>query len=408
MRFLSDEQQALLLLTARSFGSATDAGLDFAALCSESLLEEASQQTVLLAAFEQLSPYKSKILEETYKRWLKRASRISQKNFIVAHSQKSLVDLLDEKGIDYTIIKGTAAAAYYDDPNARALGDIDFLVRREDLLRTKEALLADGYEADNTEEEHDCHVVFYKAGVQYELHFETSGIPYGDTGEKIRAFLADAPSKAPLTKEGFRAPLPVHHGLILLLHMQHHMLGEGLGLRHLCDWAAFVKKTDGSAFWTEELLPFLQEIGLYRYAQVMTRTCAKYFRFSAPSWAEAEEELCDDVMADILQGGNFGNKDEIRSKSGMLISRHGKNGTKDGAGKNLLSVLHDSVMKKYPVIKKFPPVYPFLFLWRALRYGVLMLFGRRHSIAKMLPEAEKRKNIYRRLKVFETEKGEKR
>ena len=139
----------------------------------------------------------------------------------------------------------------------------------------------------------------------------------------------------------------------------------------------------------------------------MTKTCAKYLYFDAPSWATAEEEICDAVMSDILQGGNFGRKDEIRSKSGMLISRHGKNGTKDGAGKNLLSILHDSVMKKYPVVKKFPPVYPFLFAWRGIRYATLTLLGKRESIAKMMPEAEKRKNVYKQLKVFEIEKEEK-
>lgn len=35
-------------------------------------------------------------------------------------------------------------------------------------------------------------------------------------------------------------PSDFHHGLILLLHTSHNMLGERIGLCHLCDWTVFV------------------------------------------------------------------------------------------------------------------------------------------------------------------------
>ena len=41
--------------------------------------------------------------------------------------------------------------------------------------------------------------------------------------------------------EKIRIPAPFHHGLILLLHTVHHMLGEGIGLRHLCDWGGIFR-----------------------------------------------------------------------------------------------------------------------------------------------------------------------
>ncbi|MBQ8428071.1 MAG: nucleotidyltransferase family protein [Clostridia bacterium] len=410
MHDFSIEQQTLIRLTALSLGKTAQEGWSFEDVDFEKLLQEANAQTVTLAAFERLSAYKKQLPVDIYKRWLKTSSRISQKNFAVEEGQKQLISLLTKENIPYIIIKGTSAAAYYPQAGHRALGDVDFLVREEDLTRATALLLASEYRQIIEDGEHDCHLVFTKENVRYEMHFETVGIPYGDTGKKIRDYLKEAPLEGEeilANDYSFQMPKPANHGLIMMLHMQHHMLGEGLGLRHLCDWGCFVDKTCQESFWKKELLPFLKEIGLYRYAQVMTATCHRYLSTACPEWAHVKDgQVCEEVMEDLLTGGNFGKKDELRSQSGMLISRHGKNGTKDGAGKNLFSILHESVKKKYPIVKKFPPVYPFLFLWRGVRYGVLMLFGRRKSIAKMLPEAEKRKNIYQKLHIFEINESE--
>ncbi len=408
MQRFSSEQRILLTLTALSFADDGDRvsfdGVDF-----QRLREEASVQTVSLEIFERVAAYKAQFLPEEYQVWRKQASRISQNNFMLVEGQRTLVEVLEEAEIPYVVMKGAAAAAYYKEPSLRMLGDVDFLVRVEDLARGEEVLLKNGYVKEG-DDDHDCHLLFRKGGVRYEMHFEPSGIPYGSVGEEIREYLKGVTARRQtLCQEGnaFFAPSPCDHGLILLLHMQHHMLGEGLGVRHLCDWGHFVSSTENSPFWTEELLPLLKRVGLYRYAQVMTKTCHLYLRARCPEWAKAaEDEVCKEVMADILQGGNFGQKDDLRAKSGMLISKNGKNGTKDGAGKNLCKTLHRSVMKKYPVVKKFPPLYPFLFLWRMVRYGTLMLFGKRDSIVKMLPEAEKRKAVYQKLHVFEIDKKE--
>ena len=49
-------------------------------------------------------------------------------------------------------------------------------------------------------------------------------------------------------------PSHFHHGLNLLLHTNQHLLGEGLGLRHLCDWAVFA-----AGFSDEEFRELFEE-----------------------------------------------------------------------------------------------------------------------------------------------------
>ena len=76
------------------------------------------------------------------------------------------------------------------------------------------------------------------------------------------------------------------------------MLGEGLGLRHICDWACYVQKTESMPFWAE-LLNLFERVGILTYAKVITKICSMYFHINCPEWAESvDEELCVDVMGD--------------------------------------------------------------------------------------------------------------
>lgn len=47
--------------------------------------------------------------------------------------QAALVQLFRENHIPMAILKGMAAAVYYPQPELRALGDVDFLVQKDDF-----------------------------------------------------------------------------------------------------------------------------------------------------------------------------------------------------------------------------------------------------------------------------------
>ena len=201
-------------------------------------------------------------------------------------------------------------------------------------------------------------------------------------------------------------PLPKYHGLILLLHMQHHMLSEGIGLRHLLDYCLFVDRTSQDDFWQTDLLPILKKIGLYKYAQVMAKTGTLYFNTRCPSWAEeAESDLCDAVMQDILIGGNFGRKNMTRSLSGRMISQHGKEGTRHGSVYNLWHTLNHAVALKHPIVHKIPPLYLIYDTGIAFRWCYRVMTGKRRSMIGSSKYVAERKSVYAQLKIFEIEKG---
>lgn len=410
MEELTIERKIILNLMARSLADSSDG-----AVLSESeildadwktVAKESIAQAVVWSAFESAQVYKDFIPTKIYEAWQNFAFAAVPKNLAVVGWQKDLVDLMDEKELPYLILKGTSASSYYPNPEWRLLGDVDFLIRPEDRVRVETALTEAGYEKWNNE--HVCHVVFKKDGAHLEMHFEVAGIPYGKAGEQVREFLKNATDHY-LVKEqescSFKAPTDDMHGVIILLHMQHHMLGEGLGLRHLCDWATYVKKTANEPFWEETTLPFLKKIGLLKYAVTMTKTCAIYLGIPCPAWAEkGDEKLCREIIEDVFSSGNFGRKDGARAKSGMLISEHGKNGTKKGAIYNLAHSLHSYVWMQ-PWVRKCPILYPFVYVWKALRFLFLSMIGKRPNLIKIRSHAEERKAIYKKLKIFEPDKN---
>lgn len=365
----------------------------------DAVFKEATAQAVLLSAFDAAGVYKSHIPQDVYFGWFQKVSRGLMKNMQVNHAQRELTALLEEHGYPFVILKGEAAAAYYPRPDLRHLGDVDFLIDPAQKEAIAALLEANGY--TGSMEHHICHTVFKKPGAHLEMHFEIAGIPYGQPGERVRAYMQSALAEA-RRNSGFSTPAPAHHGLILLLHMGHHMVAEGLGLRHLCDWAAFVDRTAGEAFWEERLLPHLREIGLLKYACVMTKTAARAIGTVCPDWAQAEDDLCDAVLHDILTGGNFGRKDKERSSAGMMISQHGKDGIGQSSMHNLWNTLHRSTAEVFPVVKKVRVLHPVLDVYRAGLYLAKRAVGKRPSLLKMAPLAQERRSVYERLEIFET------
>lgn len=369
------------------------------------VMEEASHQTVLLSAFDAAANYKSLIPDEVYRTWFQRVSRGLISNLRVNEAQRELTHLLEKKEFPYVILKGEASASYYSRPELRQLGDVDFLIDPAQKDAVERELTKAGYTSSG--HGHAVHVVFKKAGAHLEMHFTLPGVPGGQQGVLVQRFVQDIlrlPKATERIKVQGYMPIEPHHGLVLLLHMQQHMLSEGLGLRHLCDWAAFVDRTYEKAFWTEALLPLLKEIGLLKYTAVMTKLCAYALGSVCPEWADAEVELCQAVLGDILNGGNFGRKDKTRSQAGIMITGRTQNGIAKSRAHVLFKTLHQSVQKKHPIVKQVKVLHPAFDIYHGVLYILRSMMGKRPSLIKLAPLAQERRAIYEQLEIFETEK----
>lgn len=228
------------------------------------VLREAKTQAVTQLADSVLD--ESKLTIDEANQWKQAASADIANNIRIAHNHKLLNEWFGKAGIPYVILKGAASASYYPIPTYRSMGDVDFLVKSEDLEQAGKVL--EGKELKPWDEEHISHIVYRGPRMHYEMHFNLAGTPEGKPGDLVREYTRDIFEKAEAQRVGDGEavlPSPFHHGLILLLHTCHHLTGEGVGLRHLCDWAVFENRFSNDEF-KEMFEDKLKAIGLWHFA----------------------------------------------------------------------------------------------------------------------------------------------
>ncbi len=318
--------------------------------------------------------------------------------------------LLTQNGIPYTMLKGASSAFYYPDPMTRAMGDVDFYVAGADFERALELFALAGFEVGG--EGHVCHRVMKKGKIHLEMHFEPAGIPNGEVGERIRACLSGLRESAVLLDSRLvtcNRPCDLHHGIIMLMHLQHHLLAEGVGLRHLCDWAVFVHHFKGDAF-PRLFRETLRAVGLWRLARLLSLSAALYIGLPEQDWMRedpADEDVAHGLMADIIAGGNFGRKDRQRSYEGMFISNRGK----DGVGRNRAAegvrALNRITRQKCGIVRSIPPLLPVG--WVVVLIGYLFrnrernkTRGKVHAVDAYQKSAA-RQSLYQKLRIYEPE-----
>lgn len=398
---MTDYQSTLLKILSRALFSRTITLPDTDWI---EVLKEAKSQTVTQLADSVLD--KNRFSQEEAKKWKRAASAAISDNIRIGHNHALLHKWMTEVGIPYVILKGAASASYYPIPAYRSMGDVDFLVRTEDLERAGKVLEEHGLKP--WEEEHISHIVYRGPWMHYEMHFNLAGTPYGEIGDQVREYTKDIFEKAEVKKvvSGEAVlPSPFHHGLILLLHTCHHLTGEGIGLRHLCDWAVFENSFSDAEF-RGLFEDKLKAIGLWRFAQILTRVSIKYLGAYEREWAVADDCLTDELIEDILSGGNFGKKDQNRSMQTMLISERGK----DGVGKTsmidqALKSANSVVYHKWPAARKNKLLLPVGWVCFGTRRVFRELTGKRKKtdVRKLIGGAAERRELYSKFHLYKAE-----
>lgn len=399
---ITASQQVLCSLIAHNlFGKKLDlpSSVDWS-----DVLKEGRQQSVTLLAFNRLKelPLPEDLKQKT-EAWMLKKSMLNISN-LKAHGY--LHNLLNENGIPYCILKGAASAHYYPSLYVRNMGDVDFYIAKEDIEKTAKLLEAAGFESNSAESDH--HIAFHKSGIHFELHFEVSGVPKGKTENEVRALLCDLIESSIAVTDDFvtyQSPDTFHHGLIMLLHLQRHILSVGIGLRHLCDWAVFVNSMSDAEFklMFEEKL---KEIGLWKFAKTISLVASLYIGLDKKDWMGQDTFLANEVAEEIFAAGNFGKKAPSRYFEGMLIANSVKDDKKMNRLQKAFFTLNRTVRKHWPIASKFPLLYPAGWVYFSLRYFFLSQKGKRirFNVFKTYRNSGKRNRLYSTLRFFEKDK----
>lgn len=237
------------------------------------------------------------------------------------------------------------------------------------------------------------------------MHFVINGIPdsLADIFERYIGNILDNTKEITVANGKCRVPSDFHHGIVLLLHTAGHLTNEGVGLRHLCDWAVFVNRFSNDEFINLFEIP-LKEMGLWRFAQLLTLCCEGYLGIYKKQWAgEAEEGLTGEIIADIMNGGNFGFKDKDRYGQIKYISdREAHKVSNKGAFSQLLSSINAKAKTEYKFAKNCKLLLPIAWASVIFNYLILVLTRKRKlDNLNTINSAKYRQSLYNKFKLFE-------
>lgn len=313
--------------------------------------------------------------------------------------------MLSEEGIPYVILKGPASGSYYRDYLARAYGDVDFLVYDEHYDAAASFMESHGFKYNG---EHDFHKRYSKGGMCYELHSDAPGLPANEAYDVLHDCLSDIiDSAVPFRyKSGIcMIPCDRHHALVMIMHAANHMKNEGVGLRHLCDFAVFADRM-GEEFFETELQDVLKRGGLWHFTKLLTAICTKYLGLSEFSFAKIEDEdYLSELMMDFFSSGNFGIK---RSRETVAVRKHvsySAHNKKSGSLRYLLKVFNDSASYAFPIVRRKPILKPGAFVYVGIRHLVRMVRGERsvEFTKALLTEDEKTREFIENWHLYEPE-----
>ena len=404
MKSFTLELSALLALIRSSLWSAAGElpQADWAAV--EKL---AMDQGVLWMLYPGAKHYPQQIPAEYMRSWRSALHAGVLKNDRINAVQKEMLAWLAQREIPAVILKGTSCARCYPFPEARTLGDIDLLVAPNHLQTVGAYLEAQGFAS--ADKDNVLHASYHRHGVVVEVHRTASSAPDSAGGrivEEAMSHFLDDIRLAEIADMQFPVLSDANQALMLLLHMERHMILGGIGLRQLCDWAAFVHASD-AAHWENASIALLKKCGLFIYAQVITKACVKYLGLDAdhaPWCHDAPDALVDDLWEDMMRGGNLG-KADAESSSGMFTDRNMLGSKKQSALLGLISALNALTYKHFPAIRHCKILLPFFWIFLPARYMLRSLLGLRprKNVVNVLAASNTRYELYKKLHLYESE-----
>ena len=379
----------------------------------EDLYNEAKMQAVFLQVYNRIMPY---LPETEAPTWEKGAMKIYAHNLEIAREHGSLHKIMTGHSIPYVAIKGLASAKYYPEPLYRVLGDVDFVIEPDRMEEACELILGLGYtlfgaNTADPEKDMEFHGMQGSHHVVWELHPQMNSLPSGRTGDVVKDYLSDlikTGREYVVDEDKCMIPNEKHHCLILLIHMAGHLTKEGIGIRHLCDWAAFIDHISDEEF-CGEYKEMLQKCGLYRFAQVITHACEKYLGLPGRSWSgKADSQLVDALMEDMLNSGNFGFKDRSRYQQIKYLRSVDYAVDTTNPLRQALHSIHVKAKDHHPLLMKVFITYPLGWGAVAMDYVIKLAAGsrKRKNPLSTIKEAGNRNRIYEALNLYETEEAE--
>lgn len=254
-------------------------------------------------------------------RWYSIVNSIEQSNQRLNERCKDITQLFAEKNFRSCILKGQGNAEMYPQPLRRQSGDIDIWVegRIHDIIRYMESLT----DAELYITYHHTEFPIWN-DVAIEVHYRPTWLNSPFKNHRLQKWFEQNSETQFSNKnknQGYVTPTTEFNLVYQLLHIFHHFMEEGIGLRQIIDYYYLLLRSSSQE--REEAMLTIADLGLKRFAGALMYVLRYVFKLSETLMlCSPDAKNGASLLAEIMQSGNFGHYDDrneyLLQKSGIV------------------------------------------------------------------------------------------
>lgn len=312
---------------------------------------------------------------------------------------------LDQAQIPYAVVKGVICRQLYTQPDLRPSGDEDVLIRGEDRQKCQEILQSMGLShMQGMAEEDVTHWMDHGTGLHIELHqalvpadWEMAKVlnPYFSRN------LADG-IRIPVDGAVIRTLNPTAHFVFLVAHALKHFISGGVGVRSVGDILAFAE-VYSDVIDHRQVREMVTQIRGWEFFQQILAIGGAYLDIIPEKlgWERTAPADFEPMLMDMLEAGIYGQATRDRKHSASMLVQQAQ-GKKKSSLRTAIFPAASSLRGRYPVLKKWPLLLPFVWIHRIGCYAAEVFHskGRGNSPTQAMALGRQRQALMERYGIF--------
>lgn len=282
------------------------------------MLRMSAAQGVLAVTYDAIRKMPDRVQppKELVLAWAVNTDRIEQDFARKSKVLEELAAFYGSHGICTMLLKGSGLASLYPVPAHRPCGDIDIWLHGRQA--EADEIMRQELKIPISNDVHH-HTIFFFKGVMVENHFDFLNLWSHRSNrrleQQLRRFAAEKGAIFNAGMQEIALPSPNFNALFLMRHMAVHFAAVEICLRHIADWAVFLRADGNQVNWPE-VRAIYREQNMNRFADAITALCVKQLGIK-PAMAYAYEDDAD-LQAVILKEILHPAFSEKHPESGLL------------------------------------------------------------------------------------------
>lgn len=285
----------------------------------KALYSLAKRQGLTAVVLEKIKPLPKEVAppRELALKWLSHGLSLEKQAREKYKQCADFAQLMHEHGMHTLVLKGVAVSQYYPIPWHREFGDLDcYLYKQRDSKITWEGCYEEGnciaeQAGYKVERGHYKHSHIKYKGLEIENHQFSLPIKDGKKTKalerELRELVAESGTKA-LEDTHLLIPPVDFNALFLTAHGMSHFLYESIKMRHVMDWAFFLKAEQDNVDW-KNFWRWCDKMHYTRFAKCINYICMHQLGLQIHAFAVEESEeirrLAARILHDIFEGDSL-------------------------------------------------------------------------------------------------------